>query len=43
MRFKEVRKKVLPGIGALFGLIWNSRSGKQIMMLDTLEQGLKQV
>ncbi|WP_018662590.1 small acid-soluble spore protein SspI [Heyndrickxia acidiproducens] len=36
-------EKMLPGLGVLFEVIWNhADAGKQKMMLETLEQGLKQ-
>ncbi|KQL53340.1 small, acid-soluble spore protein I [Heyndrickxia shackletonii] len=36
-------EKLLPGLGVLFEVIWNHADQKeQDMMLETLEQGLKQ-
>jgi len=36
-------EKMLPGLGVLFEVIWNNADQQeQSMMLETLEQGLKQ-
>lgn len=36
-------EKMLPGLGVLFEVIWNNADQQeQNMMLETLEQGLKQ-